>query len=175
MSQSILHCLCSKSSRAQRLYLSAFRNLRVHVNLSIIYPLGVKSTQQWAVWGPHREDGVGRTSTPTTWRPVFSFFDTGDRDNQSNSGEVWWLNCELGRDMRMWFALPQSNQPSWLVNKLLLVSPLTQGSQTKGPRHLLLWVPLLTTSASERLLLQVDQSCHFHPHVCLASPGLSRF
>lgn len=54
----------------------------------------------------------------------------------------------------MWFALPQSNQPSRLVNKLLLVSSLTQGSQAKGPRHLLLWVLLLT---------QVDQVAIFTP------------
>lgn len=59
------------------------------------------------------------------------FLPHGGQRHQSNSGEVQRVNCELGRDMRMWFALPQSNQPLWLVNKLL--SQLLLQHQTTSP------------------------------------------
>lgn len=75
-----------------------------------------------AVQVPHLGDGLGKPSTPTTWRTVCSFLGAGAIDL---TAAVWGLLCkfcELGCDMRMWCALPQPDQSSWLADKLPLPS-----------------------------------------------------
>lgn len=100
----------------------------------------------------------------------FLYSTRGDR-HQSNSGEIQRVNCELGRDMRMWFALPQSNQPLWLVNKLLS-QLLLQHKEVRLRDH----VTSSSGSSCSPPLPQsiysskVDQSWHFPSDVLFGIP-----